>query len=528
MRMDSALITSFVLAASLVPVCAESADCIGAARPYDCAVERVRQGDFAAAVEALEPLVRAHPDDLKSLNLLGIALTGAGRVPEANRAFEAALKASPRFYPAMKNLAVNQFNAGRFDRAAALLREVVKLAPNDAVSRIYLGEIAYRSHDCAEAIEQYQAAQSALPPEPALHSGECMLQRKDPTSAEANFAQLPADAYDLHFEAGIALARAGQDTSAAHHFGIARRGVKDPGSAVYNQMLCLIRAGEDKAAIEAGESFVDTTKSAELLNLLAEAYRKDNQLESAYNTLRTATTIDPTRIDNYIDLAILCQEHGNYALGLEITNFGMTKIPNSDRLYVQRGVLHAMAGEMDQARADFQKAAELAPARTLPVAALAACFLHDADYSSAIRLLRTEAPARKKDPMLWFLLGRALSAGGTADESEVIGALEKSVQLDPKYAPARAELGKALLKRGDVKRAVGELEASLKLDPNNRLATNQLMQGYRTLGNTQRVQELSAKLRTILTADRDSELRMAMQHIVRLDKDENAAPVASR
>lgn len=534
MSADLALRSIFLLAVSLVSARGAAAVVCDQARPYDCAVQHVRQGDFDKAIEVLHALLATSSQDVKALNLLGIALTGAGRVGEANSAFDSALKLNAQFYPAMKNLAVNQFTAGRLDRAEALFTQVIKFVPNDPVSHVHLGEIAYRRNNCARAVEEYRAVpdNGGVPPEAMLHFGECTLKLKRPSEAEAVFDKLPEQAFQVHFGAGIALAVVGRDAAAARHFGIARGGCVDPKAALYNQVLSLLRAGEYKAAIQAGETASKPDeKSSEFLNLLAEAYRKDGQIELAYNALRSATQVDPARIENYIDLAILCQVHDNYALALEITNVGLEKSPSSDRLYVQRGVLHAMTDRMDLARADFRRAMELAPARALPVAALAACYLHDAEYSSALQLLRSEAPLRKNDPMLWFLLGRALLVGGDAgseDERQAVVAFERSARLDPAYAPARAELGKALLKRGEVARAVSELETSIKLDPNNRTATNQLLQAYRTTGKVQRVQELSVKLRTMLAADRTTELRMAMQHIVRLDKDQNAAAIAAR
>src|SRR4029453_18529937 len=86
---------------------AQSADC-GAA-PYDCAVTYLQRGEFARAVAVLEPLTATASDKLKTLNLLGIALTGAGRVDEANNRFHEALDLDSTFYPALKNLAVNEF-----------------------------------------------------------------------------------------------------------------------------------------------------------------------------------------------------------------------------------------------------------------------------------------------------------------------------------------------------------------------------------------------------------------------------------
>ena len=53
------------------------ADECGAA-PYDCAVSLVQRQEFKAAIVLLEKLVSQSPQNLRALNLFGIALTEAG------------------------------------------------------------------------------------------------------------------------------------------------------------------------------------------------------------------------------------------------------------------------------------------------------------------------------------------------------------------------------------------------------------------------------------------------------------------
>src|SRR5438067_12866237 len=82
---------------------AAAVDC-GGATPYDCAVSLVQKQQFQSAIAILDKLVVQSPQDLKALNLLGIALTGAGQIEKANTTLRQALKINPRFYPAWKTL----------------------------------------------------------------------------------------------------------------------------------------------------------------------------------------------------------------------------------------------------------------------------------------------------------------------------------------------------------------------------------------------------------------------------------------
>ena len=92
------------------------------ATAYDCALFHVGRQEFAEGIRYLEKQLAAAPRDLKALNLLGIALTGAGRKDEANRRFAEALALDPRFYPARKNLAINEYDSGRVEVAEATSR----------------------------------------------------------------------------------------------------------------------------------------------------------------------------------------------------------------------------------------------------------------------------------------------------------------------------------------------------------------------------------------------------------------------
>jgi len=64
-----------------------------------------RQGDYDAAVTSYRLALREHPDDLKVLQNLAIALSKIGRVEEAIRAYKKALEIDPTLSGAHYGLA---------------------------------------------------------------------------------------------------------------------------------------------------------------------------------------------------------------------------------------------------------------------------------------------------------------------------------------------------------------------------------------------------------------------------------------
>ena len=130
--------------------------CPDAATAYDCAVAQIERQEFAAAIDTLTQQVLAKtPANLKALNLLGIALTSAGRADEAAARFKQALAADPNFLPARKNLAINEFARGKLAEAQRDFEQVLARAPDDEVTHLHLGEIAFQRNQPREAVAHY-------------------------------------------------------------------------------------------------------------------------------------------------------------------------------------------------------------------------------------------------------------------------------------------------------------------------------------------------------------------------------------
>src|SRR5690242_19824858 len=84
------VVLGVLLAVAIVTgVAPAQADC--GPTPYDCAVAQVQRQDFPAAITTLTQILTQSPSNLKALNLMGIALTGAGRAADANQRFKQAL-----------------------------------------------------------------------------------------------------------------------------------------------------------------------------------------------------------------------------------------------------------------------------------------------------------------------------------------------------------------------------------------------------------------------------------------------------
>jgi tetratricopeptide (TPR) repeat protein len=508
----------FALLAVFLPSAVAAADC-GAAAPYDCAVALVKSDRFAPAIEILDKIVAQAPQDLKALNLLGIALTGAGQIDKANARFRQVLKLDPAFYPAWKNLGVNEFTLNHPAQAKTAFEQVLARSPQDDVAHAYLAEIAFGARQCAVAIGQFEQSRARVAESPValLHYSDCLAQSGRLQDAASAIAGLPAE---RQFEAGLLLGKAGAFLAAAKSFALARQVAKDPYLAAYNQTLMLIQGGDSNGAIQVASGlFARGMRRAELYNLVSEAYLKSGHIEGAYDALRAATELEPDGEDNYVDLAGICLEYENYDLGLEIVDIGLRHLPNSYRLRLDRGVLLAQKGLALDAEKDFEAAAKLSPAESLPYAALAMAWMQIGDVAHAVEELRPRVRQNEGGYMLPYILGIALirsgAEPGTDAAAEARRAFETSIRRNPQFSRAHAELGKLLLKSGDVPGAIRQLETAVKLDEKDGAAFYQLAQAYRRKGDTERAQQMLARVTKLRDEKEGIDPGTEMKRIVR-------------
>jgi tetratricopeptide (TPR) repeat protein len=522
-----AVVACLLLTVDLSLASGSQAPC--ASPPYDCAVAQVQRGEFAAAIPALEALAAQKPPDLRVLNLLGIALTGAGRLAEASGRFRAALEIDPRFAPALRNLAVNELNLGRATEAERLFRTVLEQAPVDEIAHAGLGEIELGRKNYRQALAHFEKGGSRVAQSPrwTLQQATALLAEKRTPDAAALMDRLAARDPGIWFDAGVVFGRHDAHEAAARFFGRARRlGYKDAYAAGYNETLMLINAGDHDAAIRvANELFASGQRPAELHNLVSRAYAGLDRIKEAYDALREATRLEPKSAEHYIDMAMLCLEHENYDLGLEIVDIGLKHRPDSSMLYLQRGVVLAMKGSLEQAEQEFSRASAAAPDDASPYVALAMVWMQRGQTSRAIETLRTRtrAPATSSAAVIHYALGIAILRSGAAPEdpagTEALGAFRSAVRLQPAFASAQAELGKLLLKRNDVEGAIAHLEKAIDLEPESSTPAYVLAQAYRRAGQTERARDLLARVSRLNAQERgddaDGDLRRAMFRIVR-------------
>ena len=371
-----------------------------------------------------------------------------------------------------------------------------------------MGRIAHSESECQKANRYFLRAGKNLAQDAQaiLDSADCSLQSGSLDAAKAQFQLLADDDSGSHLSAGDMLMRFKHYAEAADEFGRAEKYAKKPYEAGYKQTCYHLGVMRDAAISEANQLLNQGFETAELANAAGSAYQKSGKVREAYNAFRLATHLDPMSEDSYIGMCEINLDREDYDSGVEVANIGLTHLPNSDRLYVERGVLRAMKGKFDDAEQDFADAHKLAPDAVLPSVALGLIAMQKGDLPKARQLLRecAHAHAHNYFAQYWFAVALIHSgaAPGSPEEKEVVAALEASVEANPDFWHSRSELGKILLRQGQVDRAINELERATALNPQSTAPIYLLAQAYRTKGETEKAKQQLARLSAIQKNER--------------------------
>jgi tetratricopeptide (TPR) repeat protein len=490
---------------------------------YARAAQLIQEGNPTGAIAVIERLLRQSPQDVRAHNLMGIALSAANRLEEANASFNRAYKLNPKFYPALKNLALNELKLQRVDDARLHLEKFLEASPQDPAANLALAEILTQKGEHAKAVELYIASQGMFLKNPMTilsFAQSCFAAGQGPKAAGALELMPPEADARAHFQAGILLAQLMNYAAAAREFERAREDYPDPYEVGYNLTLAYSRGQNYDAAIKVAEELIAAGyKKAELYNLLADAYEHSRRTVDAYNALRVATQLEPREENNYLDLVALGIDHRNYDLAFDIIEIGLKNIPDSYRLRLAHGTVLALQGQMSKALVDFEEAVRIDPKKDLPFYGMVMALMQTDQTERARKVLKERLAISPDNYLLLYAFGemqdRIGAPPGTELEKEALADLKRSVEIEPNMAPSRVALGRMLLRRGEVDEAIVHLERAIQLNPDNLSPAYQLATAYRRKGNKEKAAEYQAMFEKYKEEDRDRYMNVQILRLLR-------------
>lgn len=487
--------------------------------PYQQAQTALESGAWDDALSITGRLLKANPRDANALALKGLALTGRHDLQAADEAFEQALKLKPDLAAVRKNLAINQLTLKQPFPAERNLALLLKETPDDPVIRMYLGEIAFRQKDYRAASTHFEAVKKYWEADPRLPvmMAECDFELGKPNEGVVllEAVKVPGLNAIWQFHAGSLLAAHQEFAAAIPFFEAARASYPEPYDVAFNLGLCYTETKKFQQAIDVLSEFRSTgEKTAELDNLLAEAYEGNKQSKEAIDLLREATQIAPNEEKNYIDLAMLCADHNAFDLALEVVQVGLHYSPHSDALLVQQAIIYAMTGRYEESEKTFLAASHNDAVRGPALAGLGLTYIQKGDMNEAVATLRERAKQVPDNAAVQYLLGEALIRTGIgpadAEYAQAIAALEKSVRLNPRFVHSRVDLAKLYIRENRNAEGIRELRTAIELDPTKVQAFALLAATLKKEGKAEEAAPMFAKVRELNDLSRTRERPIAL------------------
>jgi tetratricopeptide (TPR) repeat protein len=410
------------------------------------------------ALTLVHTQLQAWPKDVRLWALEGIAFTQLGRDREALVAYNKALAISPDYLAALEGAAELEYKAGS-SRAVPLLNRILKVRPDEPTTHAMLAALAYKKHDCAEAVEHFQKSAPVLSSQPtALEEyGACLTDLQKPDDAIPVFQQI------------LALQPS------------------DP-RARYNLAVAQFTAQHSPDAIATLQPLLDASApDPDVLDLASAAYEETGDTPRAVNLLREAIVASPHKVKYYVDFAALSYKHESFQVGVEMIDAGLTQLPKAAPLYIARGILFIQMGQFEKGQSDFEAANRLDPSQASAAVAEGLAQMQSSNLDQALKTVEAELKTHPNDAFLHYLRAEIISQGGPAAGSpefnDAVKAAARAVQLQPDFPLAHNVLGSLYLQSGQNEKAIEQCRAVLRENPNDQIAVYHLLQALRKIND---------------------------------------------
>jgi tetratricopeptide (TPR) repeat protein len=474
-----------------------SADADSANKMYRAGVALAEQGKLDEAIATFDRALETNRQS-PLLDATGAAYSLKGDFPRAKQYFLECLAADPGFVPARKNLAITYFTLGQFDLAAAEFQKLKKVSvASRPTADLFLGMIAEKNANHLQAEKLLELSGPLLPryPEAILSFAEAEFQLKHPHRTQtvlSSFDTAHGITAAQYVEAADLYSRLGQYPRALAELdkaGAQDAGAQDarPERLAYERALVLDQMDRSAEALPILKDLAANSPNGDTLNLLAHVAQKNGDLALAMQSLRQAAKLDPTREDNYLDFSTICADYGNYPLALEAATVGLSHLPDSYRLLVQKGVVLESLGRLDEAEENLHHAAQLQKNNDVALLSLAIVQTHASQLQDAQATLTSALERFPNNYYMHYHLGKILvqlQESNPADTSLAVKArhaFQEAIRCNPSYADSYYQLSKLYL-RESPKLAEQNLVTCLRKDPHHAPAEYTLARLYLNTG----------------------------------------------
>lgn len=283
--------------------------------------------------------VALYPDNARSHNNLGLALTKTGKREQAEKEYRQALEIDPKAEVANNNLGSLLLLQDKRKEAEFYFREAVRCDPRYVQARFNLGVLLRENGEYEEAISHFRIALEKDPDDRVLHKnlGNTLLRSGNPKEALPHLRKArlkaPKDT-EVLLDVAESLTQLGQGEQAISVYRKVLAIDNQQMSAHYNLALLLQQKGGSEEALSHYRSAERLAKypAAMLYNFGNQLFRLDRFME-AEKIYRKFLNITPTFINTYNNLGLVLLRQGRYKEAVQCFAIAVRISPNYQLAY---------------------------------------------------------------------------------------------------------------------------------------------------------------------------------------------------
>lgn len=460
----------------------------------EAASRSIQQNDLKSAEAELRRAVGLSPNNPHYLSELGGVLGMERKLEESTTCFEKALKLDPGNLAVRRNLASNQWQAGRFEAARRNLQRILVVNPRDPRTMLMLGMVETSLKNYTRAVELLEPIPTLVVRQPEsaaalarsyYHTGRKEKARRlleeltaHPSGPPGVFLAADAATDGRDYETAEKLFRSIQSS------------YQDPAAVGYRLALAQYHQSHYEESrktlldlIAAGHQTVD------IYNLLAWCYHKKGKSTDAMTVFNQAISRIPPTESEYLKLGNALLRNRLFPAAEKVANKMIEMSPNSEAAYRLRGSSELELHNCNEAIQSFTQALKISPDSAeahLGMALAQWCF----GTTSEAKLTFEEGLRRFPRHIAHYtqyahMLLELAETGDQAAEAKAVAVLQTAISIDGSDAEAHYLFGNFLLRKSKLQEAVKELESAARLDPASSKAHYALARAYSRLGRDQ-------------------------------------------
>jgi tetratricopeptide (TPR) repeat protein len=415
-------------------------------------------------------------------------------------------------------LALSQYNAGRFAEASSQLENLLPSVPKNFEVQELLG-LAYAAQSLDAKATPHLEAAVRLKPDSAeartnLAANLSRLGKLDLAGEQFHKAlELEPKNYDANHNLGEYYIQSEKIADATPYLEAAQKINPSAYDNGYDLAMAYFLTGKLDQARQVVESLLQQKDSAELHDLLGQIDEKEGKYVESVNELQTAAHMDPSE-DNLFHWGSELLLHRTYEPAIDVFQRAVELYPNSPRLRIGLGMSLYSRGKYDEAVKSLLAAADLDPSDPRCYYFLSEAYDSSPNQADdVIQRFRRYTELKPNNAQAIYYYAMSLWKGKRTEDpslnlQQIKTLLQKSISLDPKLADAHLQLGNLYSDQHDYAVAIPEYVRALELNPNLSDAHYRLGQDYVHTGQKERAQQ-----------EFDVYQRLRAQHLAELDKE---------